>query len=178
MASSSSLFSTSFVFKLYNHPLAYASTHTRIGRLYFPSTGEAVAYVQEHWRSGDIVVATYPHVVEFFRLPAHYYLQFELSRPLILMHEAPMTIHRITSAPTILSPGEFTELLARSARVWFIVGGASTPTSAAIPEVARTRMRLVYEDLNAAVLVSEPGEPARDPEILQADVTGEIARER
>jgi hypothetical protein len=39
-------------------------------------------------------------------------------------------------------------------------------------------MRLVYEDLNAAVLLSEPGEPARDPEILQADMTGELGRER
>jgi hypothetical protein len=148
------LCSTTFVVKLYDLPLAYAATPAALGRIYFPATVEGAEYVRDRVHPGDVVVATLPHVVQHVVGRVDYLVQFELTRPLLLGHDADPPIHRIASAPAILSESEFRELLAINPRVWLVVT-AETPLAQRVPETVRALMKLVYEDVKTAVFISD-----------------------
>jgi hypothetical protein len=149
------LFSTTLGVKLYNLPWSYTASHVRLGRLYYPSLGEGVEYLRRHVRPEDVVVSTYPHVIGFLFGRVDYFLQFDLSRPVLLGQHSDSPIHRIASVPTILSERELQEVIGRSRRVWFIAGEASTPLASDVPDAVRRTMHLVYENWNCVIFVSD-----------------------
>jgi hypothetical protein len=156
------LFSTEFVVKLYNMPYSYTSIKTRLWSWRYPSMGGVADYLRAYKLPGDAVIAINPHVFEFLREPADYFIQSELRLSLNLGLDPGSPIHRMTGVPVILSSNELREVLGRYPRVWLVSYGPTPPSvDRGISNLIHDGMQPVYEDYLATVYLFGGSTPLR-----------------
>jgi len=156
------VFSTEFVVKLYNMPYAYTSIKTRLWAWRYPSMAGVADYLRAYKQPGDQVIAINPHVFEFLREPADFFIQSQLRLSLNLGRDPGTPIHRMTGVPVILSGNELRELLSRNPRVWVVSYGPTPPSvDRDIAGLIHDGMEPVYEDYQATVYLFGGRTPLR-----------------
>jgi hypothetical protein len=128
------LLSTTFVVKLHDLPWSYSAQYTRLGARYNSDMAGVAAYLREHRRPGDVVVAVSPQVLERYDVHADYYVQTQLRLPLLLgFEDAVGPISRKTGVPTLVDPAELEQTFARGGRVWLVSFSALRPNPEITP---------------------------------------------
>jgi hypothetical protein len=174
------IFSTEFVVKLYNMPYSYTSIKTRLWAWRYPSMAGVADYLRANKLPGDAVIAINPHVFEFLREPADYFIQSELRLSLNLGLDPGTPIHRMTGVPVILSSNEFREVLGRYPRVWLVSYGPTPPSvDRGISNLIHDGMQPVYEDFLATVYLFGGSTPLRQQNGQNAqESVGSVVREQ
>lgn len=150
--------------ELYANPsLAY-----RVGELKFPHWEEPIRYVRKHMDEDDVVIATFPHLVDHTMYFAKdhpvnrgwttdYWLQSTLILQATLDDVRSTPLDRRAGTKMIPSLDALRDVFARNKRVWMLV--SSGPNNGLndrdVSQYLRENMEVVYEDFLTTVMVRD-----------------------
>jgi hypothetical protein len=160
--------STSYLVKLHDAPWSYGAQYTRLGARYNAAMAGPAAYLREHRRPGDLVVAVSPQVLHHYGVHADYHVQTRLRLPLFLALDGAVPMNRHTGVPTLLSEAELRDAYARGSRVWVVSFDSRWPN----PELGvllEQDARVAYEDWQATVFLMGKPVAALSVTTAQAD---------
>jgi hypothetical protein len=130
----------------------------------FPDLERPARYVCQHWRPGDVVMATDPFQVNALmaqvghtECPATYWPASNLRHPATLDNRRSLPLDRRDGTPMIPDWESLGDLFARHDRVWYIVQPIRH-WDQNVPEVTAyllQHMEVAYEDAEALVLVRD-----------------------
>jgi hypothetical protein len=158
--------STSYALKLYELPGTHGLPRTRLEDRYYPTIREAVNFVQDRMRPGDVILSPVPHLVNWYVGRTDYFLQTVLQFQVMLSPQREIAMHRVSGTPAILTIDELVDVFENEQRLWYITSPLDakllTPETA---EFLQENMEPVYENLASVVYLTERG-PGRESGII------------
>ena len=115
----------------------------------------AAQYMKSHFQPGDLIIATFPHIFEYYAgMSGDYYINTVLAKKMTYNEKfaEPRFMDKFRSYPVIRSLKELREVTSRGRRTWLIsvsYGGGSPEVNVYFNEYAK----VVFESYRAQVLL-------------------------
>jgi hypothetical protein len=147
-----------------------------------PNLDTAAAYVAEHYRPGDVIIAAQPEMYDHYAvmhapdpsrpLLADYGLETVLQLYMLIPGSMPTPVHRFAGTPMIPNLESLNAIVDRNRRVWYVsVGGFDELyNSGSALAYLEQNMDIAFQDVQSTVLVRDRHRTASVRQIEQTDL--------
>jgi hypothetical protein len=144
----------------------FATAAYDVRQLRYPHWDGPTQYLREHWRKGDVVIATFPHTQNFVMAGANaelkppqvdYWLESTLILQATLGDSRHLPLDRRSGTSMISNVEQLKHIFTEHDRVWYCTTrfGQGRINDQIVSKFVREHMDVVYEDFATAVMLRD-----------------------